>query len=287
MPNSRKWHSILLTGQLAQLEEATMTETTSLELRLKGKGMAPGNIRSKDIAELIEAVEEMIASQVAHENPNIKKESITIGLENISRGSLELKFKPNLTEVTTPAALNITNLVSSGQFSKLPSDTVKPLRIISSFTKRHDCTAEFYEQNGSLKLLATITPETEIPEVAPLFGETTVYGKVLRVGGANEKTPSIQFRTIAGKLVYCRTTKRLAKAIAKKLYEQIGLIGVAEWNPETLELQSFFIKAIDEYTDNSVEQGFDELANAYGKNFDSIDDVEGFCESVRYGSGMA
>jgi hypothetical protein len=260
-----------------------MSEYTSLELHLTGQNLSPGSIRSKDLAELITAVEEMVAAQIIHEHPKIKKESISVGLENIVPGSIGLQFKPNDSLLTSSAALRITEGIKAGKFNQLPNATLQPLRIISAFAKRHHCNAEFYERNGQAKLLAVITPELEIPETVFLKGETTLYGKVLRAGGADENHPRIQVRTITGQLIYCQTTKKLAKIAAQKLYEQIGLVGTAQWDSETLEIESFFAEKIDDYEDQPITDSFDELSQRFGSQFDAIKDVAAYCDQLRYG----
>ncbi|NJL54772.1 hypothetical protein HC928_05930 [bacterium] len=73
-----------------------MAHDVTVEILLTGEGMSPGKIRSKEIAEVIESVEDMIASMVIRDHPELKKETIVIGLKNIRQGSIGLEFSPNL-----------------------------------------------------------------------------------------------------------------------------------------------------------------------------------------------
>lgn len=80
-----------------------MAHDVTVEILITGEGMPPGKVRSKETAEFIESVEEMIASVVIRDHPELLKESIVIGLKNIRPGSIGLEFSPNLAELTLPA----------------------------------------------------------------------------------------------------------------------------------------------------------------------------------------
>ncbi len=261
-----------------------MAHESTIEIRLTGEGMAPGRIRSKDIAEVIESVEDMITSVVIREHPDLKRESIIIGLKNIQDGSSRLRFSPNLQELTLPATRRITRSIKENSFGGLPNSTIHSLKKLSAFTRRHQCYAEFLEQNGKIELLAVLTPEVKIPDIYPLSGETTIYGEITRVGGTE---PSIQFRTFDEKITYCSTTKSIAREAGSKLYSRVGLKGRAEWNSETFEIENFHVTDISDYEETSVSAAFEELQRLFSSSFNAVEDVDGFVSEVRYGLSEA
>ncbi|XGV99752.1 MAG: hypothetical protein ACAF41_12545 [Leptolyngbya sp. BL-A-14] len=255
-----------------------------IEIRFTGNDISPGYIRSKEIAEIIEAVEEMIASQVISGNPEFRRDAVVVGLSEIRNESLGFQFLlPSLAELTLPAFLEITDSIATGRFNALSKDTIKPLKKVFSFARRHDCNAEIYERNGDRKLLATITPDTELPEVTAISGETTLYGEITRVGGADARNPKIQFKAIDGELIYCNTTKHLAEIAGAKLYQQVGLIGTAKWNAETFEVEEFFVAEISDYEHPSSSAAFRVLSEQFSSAFDSFQDVNRFVKAVRRG----
>jgi hypothetical protein len=261
-----------------------MAHDITVEILLTGEGMSPGKVRSKEIAEIIDSVEEMIASMVIHNHPELKKESIVIGLKSIRQGSIGLEFSPNLVELTLPATHRITKSIADNDFSVLPSSTINSLRKLSAFTRRYQCNAEFSTQNGKLEALAILTPETKIPDVYPLSGETTIYGEITRVGGTE---PKIQFKTLDSKIIYCSTSKAIAKKAGAKLYTKVELHGLAEWNSETFEIENFNVTNISDYEEILLSEAFDELADLIGDSFDSIKDVGRFVSEIRYGISEA
>lgn len=257
-----------------------MAHDVTVEILLTGEGMSPGKIRSKEIAEVIESVEDMIASMVIRDHPDLKKETIVIGLKSIRQGSIGLEFSPNLAELTLPATRRITRSIAENDFGILPSSAINSLRKLSAFTRRHQCNAEFFTQNGKLEALAVLTPETRIPDIYPLSGETSIYGEITRVGGAE---PKIQFKTLDNQIIYCSTSKAIAKKAGAKLYTKVELRGLAEWNSETFEIENFHVIDISDYEQTSPSEAFEELANLIGDSFDNITDVDRFVSEIRYG----
>ena len=257
-----------------------VTQDKRIEIRLVGAEVAPGLIRSKEIAEVITAVEEMIAAVVERENPEIKMEQIRVGLSAIAGGSMRLVFTPNLDALTVPAAEMVMKAIDSQQFDSLPHATLNALRTLHAFTYRHGATTEFRTLNGASVLLAEMTPQTDIPKPAHLTGETTLYGDVLRVGGAE---PKVQFRSVDNELIYCDATREMTRQAALRLYERVGLRGEALWNMETLKIESFMINEILDFEDVGVVQAFAELREIAGVYFDQIDNVDAFVERLRNG----
>jgi len=250
-----------------------------IEIRLVGADIAPGLIRSRELADVITAVEEMITAVVERDNPDIKAEQIRVGLSAISSGSFIMEFTPNLEALTLPAAEAVMSAIGSQRFDKLPGKTITALRTIHGFTQRHDATTEFRTLNGKSVLLAEITPQTKIPEPVRVTGETILYGDVLRVGGAE---PKVMFRSISDNdLVFCVGTQEIILEAALHLYKRVGLRGDAVWDLETMKIEKFRIQEILNYEDVGLVQAFAELREVVGEYFDTIEDVNAFVSDIR------
>lgn len=249
-----------------------------VEVRFAGNDMRPHKVRAKEIAEVITSYEDAVASVVVQDNPELDKDTILISLVAIESSSIGLQFAPNLQELTFDAASRIATSIASNDFSELPHSSVESLRTIWSFTKRHECEAEFRTINGESKVVATLYPTTEIPTPSILTGETVLYGEIKRVGGAK---PKIMLATIEGVTVYCDVSEAIAKELGHRLYTEVGLKGRATWNSKTLELESFVVEEVLEYTSNSPVDAFRELRDLIGESFTDIDDVNKFVSSLR------
>ncbi len=256
-------------------------ESTTIQIKITGgDNIKPSGIRAKEIGDLIAAVEEMIASQVIAENSTLKKDSVRVALTGIAEGSIGLTFSPNLKGLTFPAANSIAEAINTNKYDNLSTGSTNALKIITKFTQRHECKAEFYANNGSPKLITAVTSDTVIPDDILINGETTIYGEASRVGGVE---PKVQFRTIEGILLHCQATKTLAREIGAKLYTEIGLRGRASWNSRTLKIEAFIIEeVVDTYKAVDLVSAFTQLGAAADGAFDEIEDVDIFANKLRY-----
>ena len=243
--------------------------------------VSPHIVRGKDLADIIEAIEEMIASEVVKREPDLKKESVKVSLVEIKDGSVDTQYRPNFQSLTIPAIENIARSVNNHEFFELSENSIRSLKIIKAFNKKYKCDASISLVNGSSRLLFSICSDTDIPTSTFIEGNTTLYGEITRVGGKD--SPKIQFNTIDGALVYCDSTIKLAKEAGKKLYTQVGLNGIAKWNIRTNELISFKIESISSYTQKSYVDAFRDLSLLAGNDIENIEDASDFFESIRYG----
>ena len=166
-----------------------MTAESLLEIRLAGGDIAPQNIRAGEMAEILEAIEDMLASLVEKDNAVLTKDDLVIGLVNIKEGSVHLQFSSKYPEAVLPAFHEVSKSVNDNDFNALPHNAVKSLKNFSAFIRRKQCNAEFIARNGTPKerVLAVLSPDIKITSLEPLHGETVIYGKVIRVGGRDPK----------------------------------------------------------------------------------------------------
>lgn len=75
-------------------------------------------------------------------------------------------------------------------------------------------------------------------------------------------------------------TKAVAQVAAKRLYELIGLEGVAEWDPVTHEITSFRASEVTSYTAGDPSEGFEKLADLAGPLLANVSVAE-FMRDVR------
>jgi hypothetical protein len=251
-----------------------------IAMRLTGRAMAPGAIRSHDIAELIDSFEEMIACIVAERYSNIKKDDVIIGLASLSDGSIRLGFKSILPSVVIPAYLSVASAVNKNEFASLPGSSRRAIDKIISFTRRHHCVADLHSPDNG-ELIASITPSTntQVPGLAQ--GQTTIYGRILRVGGKN---PRVTVETVTGDSIFCDVSFEIAQELGRRLYEFAEFSGMAIWNPNDWQIEEFRIESFTPTGTKTPEQGMNELRSLVGRYFEDIDDVDSYISSLRSAS---
>jgi hypothetical protein len=256
------------------------THANRISIRLTGQEVAPGHLRSKEIAEIITAVEDLIAAVTVQHHKDLELDQIRIGLSSMASGSMTLTFDPNLEPLTVPAAQEIGLAIAENQVQRLPHMAYKPLGILQAFARRHDGTVEFGTLNGSVQLLGILDEQTVIPTPILLTGDTELYGRVTRVGGATD--PTVQFRVIGtDELIYCKASEEIACEVAVRLYKQVGLRGTASWDFFTRKMESFTIEEILPFEEVSAVEAFAELREVLGPYADSIEDVDEYATHLR------
>ncbi|MEW8256937.1 MAG: hypothetical protein AB2747_21475 [Candidatus Thiodiazotropha taylori] len=169
-----------------------------LSIRLRGEGVKPGLIRSKEIAEILEAIEEMAIAEAIKADPTLHRDDIVVGFYAIEDKSIGLRFKTTFTATVLTAFVSAALAVQNKDFENLTPQSLNSLRLISGFSKKHSCNAII--GSGLSEDLATITPSTVIPSATFILGRTEVLGRVIRVGG---KTPKAMIELVDGTTLYC------------------------------------------------------------------------------------
>ena len=149
-----------------------------IKIRLKGEGVSPGLIRSKEIAEILESVEDMVIAEAMFAEPSLFKEDIVVGIVAIEDQSIGLKFVTTMAQFVIPAVLATAHAINNDSFESLTPNTIKSLHVISNFSKKHNCIAIIGV--GDQPEIATITPNTTIPSPTYIEGLSEIMGKVLR-----------------------------------------------------------------------------------------------------------
>lgn len=253
-----------------------MTEFIGLRLT----GMKPSDIRAGELAKIIVAFEEMIASTVKRNRPQISKEELGVGLVKIEDKSIGLEFATKLPELTIGAYEEITDLVAKGNFLELSGETLDALREIHSFVKSKNCEGELFSRNGKTVLKAVLLPSTEIPQHPKVTAQTVIYGKIVRVGGVD---PRVMVEQASGKTIFCRVKdENLARKLGERLYTWAGLEGLATLDSDSLDILEFRVERVTEYEgETSLINVFAQLKELAGKYYADIHNVEKYVSDLR------
>lgn len=250
-----------------------------LEIRFVGNKIAAEHIRSRDLANVLEAIDDMFASVITSQYPHLTKKDIVIGLVNIDRGSVSLQFCPQLREPAQEAFEIIASAINEDFYDRLRNPTIDALQKLVNFSHANNCNTEFRINKNQPKPLAKITPETNIKPSPKLSGETILYGKLLRVGG---KTPKIWLELPDGNDFFCETNEPLAIDLAARLYTWVGLKGDARWNSRDHTIDSFYAREITLYQNQNITETFNAIRKYIGNWISEIHDVDEYVNELRH-----
>ena len=251
-----------------------------LEVRVTGEGIQPGTLRSREIGEIIRAFEDMVAAKVASQVPELRSDEIVVGLYSIEAGSLRLKFRSPVMTAVLPAYVALAAAVTTADFREVPNASLRAMREIVAFASRHECAVQLWAP-GASRASAEVSAATVVPEALLAEGETTLVGRVLRVGG---RSPRAMVETIQGETVFCDVSREVAQSLGHRLYEWVELSGTAEWNPDDWSVESFRVASAQTAASTAPRVTLRELARVVGEVFADIGDVTGYVRRLRQGA---
>lgn len=250
-----------------------------LEIHITGDGAIPGNVRAKDLAEILGAMEEMLADYVVRNNPEVKLDDVYLGLKKIEHGSIGLLFIPTVPHLIYPAWQEISSSIENGTVSQLPKKTRECIGRLRKVVSKRNYNAEVSVKNGGEEHRADINSGLEIPDAQPLRGETTIYGQIVRVGG---KEPKVVVEMIDNSLIYCKAINtRIVKEAGTRLYTEAGLFGIAEWDVDIIKIEDFTIIDFTDYEETPVYDGFQSLSEDFAADYETVSNPTQFVADLR------
>ncbi|MBF0408884.1 MAG: hypothetical protein HQM10_16165 [Candidatus Riflebacteria bacterium] len=235
----------------------------SFEIEFSGKDISPESFSFRDLAEILKSVEKMIVSIVASKDQNFNSESFSLSLIGIKASSNHLSVACTNPEIPHLAFSAISNFFDGKE--EIPDSSKKSLKVISAITKKLCCQADFLSSvHGKTDKIFYINPQTQVSKSILSTCETSIFGRVLRVGGKN---PKVTIQTVQDKILFCESNRQIAKLLGKRLYEIVELIGNAKFNSFSGEIEEFRITNISEYEGGSIIDAFKDLSEIAGKYF--------------------
>ena len=251
-----------------------MTTDDLIVLRFAGENISPEKVSLRVLSRIFEYVEATLSPVIHRDHPELSSEALYLSLVQISEGSSVYAFKPSHPEYALPAYQKITKSIAADDYTDIPLESIDVIKDMIGFTKQLNCETHFYQSlNAMEQPLATLLPTTVITvqDSEYIKGETVIYGFVQRVGGTD---PRVRLKIPNQRTISCSVNQQLAKEIATRLYDTVGLFGIATWNIHNYSLERFEAKSLTEYRDVPVTQAFRELSEKASHHFDGIDPVD-------------
>jgi hypothetical protein len=263
-----------------------MASKKLIEVRITGNDITPGKIRSRDVGDLIIAIESMVAALVARDNPTLQlnENEVTVGLSAIEHGSYILVFESEHEDAVINASQLVADSINTNNYSKVPVTTRDAIEKIRKVARKYHTDIEFWQRNGEPVRLTTVNTNTQIDTSSPtISGKTTLYGTVISVGG--ESPPRATLRLLSGDKFTCHITERedflVPRKLGEKLYKEVGVFGMARWDLRNMALDYFLIEQVTDYAKKPIDQALGELNQIVGKYYDSIDDADALVAEIR------
>jgi hypothetical protein len=224
--------------------------------------------------EFLGRLEKLVKEYASAKGLEIPAEGPILSLIDVKTGSEGLVLS-----VPAPAARAISaasKAVLLGDYAELPRLAHQELFGISEQLRQRDWSASFEENLAVGIAPAKITPDRGVPappEPTKIRGTTTLLARCLRVGGATVPKAEIRLSQ-TGELLYVAVSEEIARALGRRLYDEVALEGTATWDAETWKILDFRITRATDFTRVEPHKAMEELAQTAGGHWDGVDALE-------------
>jgi hypothetical protein len=254
------------TPKILQSGRGRAMHKSQFELKFAGEGVSPETVRAKDLAETLTLLERSVLGNMGIENEDPGQRDALLSLVGVRPGSNCLALAAAQTALPSVAA--ITDAVSSGDYDPLNLAAHFNLHTLSGFAVKRGWSLEFVPNEALHIRHAVIAPGREVPDPNLLVakGTTTIYGRCERVSGTK---PRANLRLLTtGELLSIGVSEPLAKKLAVRLYQEVGVEGDAGWRTRGWQIVWFRATRLLEYRPEGLGEAFQQLATAAGGRWD-------------------
>lgn len=261
---------------------ASKQPPSSFEVRFDGPGITPEAIPLRVLARALAAVQRLVSEE--EDEADRKTEQFELHLLDVRRGSATYPvYAEKQPEVLERLAIAGRVLQEPERAENLPQ-VLSPVEDLSAIAKSLGCIIEFRLPGKKTDVLAKITPASYESLVSSVFisGDTTIAGKVERVGGATELHCGLRLRQQAEKMLICRVESTdVARQLGQHLYEHVVVNGTATWYRRNWRLRSFSIRSMHQLKRGSIVEAVQALRSAGGSAWDKVKEPQRLLDEVR------
>jgi len=256
---------------------------SNFKITISGPGVLPETTRVSDLAEFLINIEKAI-SETGRSQGVLITENEIISLVGVDRSSNKLTFA--VASILVSSAAMVSEVVETNTYERLPRQAHEALYEVSKQAVNRNWEVRF-NKNVSLGIKeATISKEKQIPPAQPpsyIEGTTSVYGHCIRVGGL---TPKVEIQLYQGGTLFVTLSEQMARELARRLYEDVCIEGVAKWNTDDWTIEEFHGTRVREFRATDPVEAFKNLAVAARGKWDGVDAIQ-YVKGLRSESGKA
>lgn len=247
-----------------------------LKIKFTGNEIEPKKVTANEFAKLVAAYENALLSVINNGKP--KKNPIDfISVVSVKNESLTIEAEPNTSEIKE-AANKINKAIKNKSFNRLPYDAVENLSVLQSFVNKYQCRAILNGIDDIESAEINIDSGIQITDSLYFKGKTTVYGKIIRIGGSE---PKVRIQTDDGKYLSVIVTQKTAKELSPSLYSRIGVKGTGKWKKYNNELEEIKAESFVVLSDLPLTKKLKGLSDIIGDYWKNIDNPDDYIASIR------
>lgn len=263
----------------------TAASPATFEVRFVGPGVQPEKIPLRAVSDVLSAVQDLASGRDPDEMAAVPPEK-GIGLVDVRKGSAIYSCVSRAPDEAIQNLNRVGTMLSSTNGDTDWDELVvvlRPIEALSDVARRIGCQLEVRLGQSRKKPLFTVGREDyeRISKNLLLKGDTTIIGRVERVGGATDMRCLLRVPG-RSRILYCDVQGReLARRLGQHLYENIVATGTATWIHRTWKVLDFTIKDFTQPTLGDPTEAIDRLRAAGLSAWDNIEDPEAYLAELK------
>ncbi|HJZ89843.1 MAG TPA: hypothetical protein VKE40_03150 [Gemmataceae bacterium] len=256
-----------------------MSAVFDLILRGQDDQLRPETFHVRELAKALLRLEDAVASEAGIELPDLEATRTAfdpdplLALVNITPSSNCLTF--NASPAGEQAVSIISRNVAAGTLAGLKIDTQRNLWRLWRPLNDRLISLEVRPREARLPISRfVLTRDQPLPPVdisRILRNGTTIYGRVMRVGGKAKATAQIEAFNKGGRIITVRITKAQAEQLGHLMYKEVALKGIGEWRIDDMKLVAFAVRAIQPVPSEDPIAVFKRLSQLIGDRLEGKD----------------
>lgn len=255
-----------------------------VKFNIKGNRSQPDTIALSELANLLKYLEMAIKAAVSpvERVAHAEEKDPLVSLVSLHEGNSS-DMGMAVLDYGLPAVSDISRAIASDAYSTMPSDCHVGLYNIFKWISKRRFQLEIEEDRRFNIEHAVISRKRPVPpplsSAFTVSGMTTAWGYLMRAGG---KKPRAALLFPDNRKVTINADEALTKELGARLYENVGIEGVATWRVRDWRMLSFRATRVLEYRPQATNlvQTFRDLADASKGRWDDID-AEDYVRELR------
>lgn len=247
---------------------------TLFRLNMVGEKIRPDVFTVRHIMLVLTSVERLFSALVSPTGQK-RDQPVAVALKELRWGSLSSDWVALRPEAYQAYEV-LQRVVWTRTAGMLPPNAQRPLRVLEEVVRSFDSEMTLIRPESSDgESIIRLDPELHLfPRPVLVKGKTTVYGVVRRVGG---EQPRAQIVLDDGRVITASfapgKAQDLARSLAARLYERVGVEGHAVWRSPEYQIIDFVIESLLPYRKTSLSEALRALAEAAGPHAWEGDDA--------------
>ena len=270
---------------------------TDFVIRLVGSGVRPWAVPMRSLTRVLDAVQRLVEQRTESEespSPVLEKGLAQRSAPDGGLRLIDIKSSSAAYQISAPAPRpTLERIAETGRALLHPETatwtdpTLSSVGELSEVAKALGCEIEFRlpdkgRQHG--EVIAVIRPDTYAGIAASAFitGDTSVYARIERVGGATEMHCGIRLPGQAQRMVICRVHgEELVRELGRYIYQEVFLSGEGTWLRHNLQLKRLDITSFEAPKVGSIRDALRNIHAAGGHAWDRVKDPDSLIREFR------